>query len=135
MIFWWKCRNLRFCCRDFFFEKFVFFLRKHTISSLFSATSHSKSLIFMNKKARFVIFGFSPNLERTVLRDYWADSDVRTCYGYLLDLYFMKKIFFRKKYFFFIENFLFQNHAFLKNHDFFENFEKVVIFRKNHDFF
>ena len=30
------------------------------------------------------------NLQRTVLRDYWADSDVRACYGDLLDLYFPK---------------------------------------------
>ena len=72
-------------------------------SSLFSATSTSKSLIFMTKKAGFAIFGFPPNLERTVLRDYWADSDVRTCYGYLLDLYFTKKIFFQKIYIFFID--------------------------------
>ena len=86
-------------------------------------------------KSRFGIFRdfrFSPNLRRTVLRDYWADYDVRTCYGDLLDLYLMKKIFFQKKYFFFIEIFLFQNHDFLKN---LENFEKIMIFSKNHDFF
>ena len=33
-----------------------------------------------NQWNTFMIFGFFSNLERTVLRDYWADSDDRTWY-------------------------------------------------------
>ena len=100
-------------------------------SSLFSATSTSKSLVFMTKKARFAIFGFSPNLERTVLRDYWADSDVRTCYGYLLDLYFMKTYFFEK--ILFLHRFFFMSKCdFFENHVFFlEKSRFSMIFSKN----
>ena len=78
----------------FFFINTLIFLwtSLRTESSLFSATCYMKILIFMEKKTSS-FFWKSPNLRRTVLRDYWADSDVRACYGDLLDQYFPKNIF------------------------------------------